>query len=251
MTTTRQCARWTRDDEILLTQCWIATSENGQIKADRSEDSFWGQIMDDFNSGTTQGYRTRNMLTRKWTMINGQKFNAIYKHLAAQQPKGREFTLEHARRILKGHSKWEASKFSSLIGGSASGSISDSVSEELRHKLQGTSAYEAKKQKEMAIIEFKEMEFLTIDPDKLAKSKASIIRKKQEQCVRTDNQEKDEKQRQNDKTGLGMEKTVKDKAKSKPESQSSQKVNRKVNWSKPKSTPKPKSQHTKKYKFRD
>ncbi|GKB43002.1 hypothetical protein Tco_0887944 [Tanacetum coccineum] len=52
----------------------------------------------------------------------------------------------------------------------------------------------------------------------------------------TDNQEKDEKQSQNDKTGLGMEKTVKDKAKSKPESQSSQKVNRKVNWSKSKST---------------
>ncbi|GJV94235.1 hypothetical protein Tco_1542048 [Tanacetum coccineum] len=34
---------------------------------------------------------------------------------------------------------------------------------------------------------------------------------------RTDNEEKDEKQSQNDKTGLGMEKTVKDKAKSKPE----------------------------------
>ncbi|GKC27701.1 hypothetical protein Tco_1034995, partial [Tanacetum coccineum] len=60
----------------------------------------------------------------------------------------------------------------------------------------------------------------------------------------TDNQEKDEKQSQNDKTGLGMEKTVKDKAKSKPESQ---KVNRKVNWSKPKSTPGPKF---KKYKLR-
>ncbi|GJZ24717.1 hypothetical protein Tco_0562176 [Tanacetum coccineum] len=52
----------------------------------------------------------------------------------------------------------------------------------------------------------------------------------------TDNQEKDEKQSQNDKTGLGMEKTVKDKAKSKPESQSSQKVNKKVNWLKSKST---------------
>ncbi|GJR50940.1 reverse transcriptase domain-containing protein [Tanacetum coccineum] len=64
---------------------------------------------------------------------------------------------------------------------------------------------------------------------------------------RTDNQEKEEKQSQNDKTGLGMEKTVKDKAKSKPESQSSQKVNRKVNWSKSKSTPGPKS---KKYKSR-
>ncbi|GJQ96154.1 hypothetical protein Tco_0007293 [Tanacetum coccineum] len=63
----------------------------------------------------------------------------------------------------------------------------------------------------------------------------------------TDNQEKNEKQSQNNKTGLGMEKTVKDKAKSKPESQSSQKVNRKVNWSKSKSTPGPKF---KKYKFR-
>ncbi|GKF58840.1 hypothetical protein Tco_0172377 [Tanacetum coccineum] len=52
----------------------------------------------------------------------------------------------------------------------------------------------------------------------------------------TDNQEKDEKQSQNDKTKLGIEKTVKDKAKSKPESQSSQKVNRKVNGSKSKST---------------
>ncbi|GJW09760.1 hypothetical protein Tco_1575587 [Tanacetum coccineum] len=56
------------------------------------------------------------------------------------------------------------------------------------------------------------------------------------EAIITDNQEKDEKQRQNDKTGLGMEKTVKDKAKSKPKSQSSQKVNRKVNWSKSKST---------------
>ncbi|GJY33608.1 hypothetical protein Tco_0418077, partial [Tanacetum coccineum] len=48
----------------------------------------------------------------------------------------------------------------------------------------------------------------------------------------TDNQEKNEKQSQNNKTGLGMEKTVKDKAKSKSESRSSQKVNIKVNWSK-------------------
>ncbi|GJS22191.1 hypothetical protein Tco_0450823 [Tanacetum coccineum] len=74
--------------------------------------------------------------------------------------------------------------------------------------------------------------------DSLARS----INMKQDNTERTkikgtDNQEKDEKQSQNDKTGLGMEKTVKDKAKSKPESQSSQKVNRKVNWSKSKSTP--------------
>ncbi|GKE10625.1 hypothetical protein Tco_1414176 [Tanacetum coccineum] len=51
-------------------------------------------------------------------------------------------------------------------GGSASGSISYSVSEDLSRKLQaGTSAYEVK---ELEITEFKELEFLTIDPDTLA-----------------------------------------------------------------------------------
>ncbi|GJR71811.1 hypothetical protein Tco_0084176 [Tanacetum coccineum] len=62
------------------------------------------------------------------------------------------------------------------------------------------------------------------DVDSLV-SRVSITKS---ESVGTDNQEKDEKQSQNDKTGLRMEKTVKDKAKSKPENQSSQKVNRKV-----------------------
>nr|GEW60450.1 hypothetical protein [Tanacetum cinerariifolium] len=65
------------------------------------------------------------------TRINGdcQKFDAIYKHLeskseeneaghieaakvtfATQRPKRRKFQLEHAWRILKGHSKWDAPK---------------------------------------------------------------------------------------------------------------------------------------------
>ncbi|GJT63753.1 hypothetical protein Tco_1015233 [Tanacetum coccineum] len=97
---TRQCARWTRDEEILLTECWIETSENGQIGADRIDDSFWGQIMDDFNSG-------------------------------------------------------------------------------FKAKLQaGTSAYETKKQKELAMMEFKE--WSTIDADQLLEPKASIIRRRQE-----------------------------------------------------------------------
>ncbi|GJT80480.1 glutathione S-transferase T3-like protein [Tanacetum coccineum] len=172
---THQCARWSREEEILLIELWIDTSENGQIGANRSEDSFWGQIMQDFNNASTQGYRTKNMLRGKWTRINGdcQKFNAIYKHLerksgeneadhieaaninfAAQQPKGRKFMLEHARK-LQG----------------------------------GISAYEAKKQKKMAITEFKELEFLTIDLDTLPKPKASIIRKKQEKIIAKYNQQ--------------------------------------------------------------
>ncbi|GKB19576.1 hypothetical protein Tco_0853499 [Tanacetum coccineum] len=193
--------------------------------------------MDDFNTATTQGYRTRHMLTGKWTRINGdcQKFNAIYKHLrrksgeneadhieaakvtfAAQQTKGRKFQVEHAWRILKGHSKWDApkpldtedhtkifrpdvrprpagktrlakktkSEMTGSSGGSASGSLSDVVSKDLRRKLQAeTSAYEAEKEKEVALMEFKEMEFLTIDADSLPEPKASIIRKRQEKII--------------------------------------------------------------------
>nr|GEX45628.1 calcineurin B-like protein 4 [Tanacetum cinerariifolium] len=127
---------------------------------------------------------------------------------AAQQLKGRKFQLGHVWRILKGHSKWDAlepldtkdhtdifgpdtrpcpagkndqicAKMTGSSGGSASGSISDFVSDDLRRKLQaGTSAYE-RKQKELAMMEFKEMEFLTIDADQLSKRKASIIRKRQ------------------------------------------------------------------------
>ncbi|GKA63746.1 RNA-directed DNA polymerase, eukaryota, nucleotide-binding alpha-beta plait domain protein [Tanacetum coccineum] len=77
-----------------------------------------------------------------------------------------------------------------------------------------------------------------------------ITKKKRENKAKTTKLDSKWEKTMKDKVqneGLGMEKTVKDKAKSKPESQSSQKVNRKVNWSKSKSTPGPKS---KKYKFR-
>nr|GEX36369.1 hypothetical protein [Tanacetum cinerariifolium] len=149
--------------------------------------------MDDFNSATTHGYRTRHMLTGKWTRINAdcQKFNAIYKHLqrksgeneanhieaakvtfAAQQAKGRKFQLEHAWRILKGHSKWDAPK-----------PLDTEDHNEIFGPDAGTSAYEAKKEKEVALMEFKEMEFLTIDADSLLEPKASIIRKRQEKII--------------------------------------------------------------------
>ncbi|GKC58300.1 hypothetical protein Tco_1085898 [Tanacetum coccineum] len=180
-----------------------------QCAPDRSEDLFWGQIMDDFNTSTTQGYRTRHMLTGKWTRINGdcQKFNAIYKHLerksrkneadhieaakitfAAQQPTGRKFQLEHYVRPRPARKnrpvKKTKSETTESTGGSASGSLSDYVYEDLRRKLQAeTSAYEAKKEKEVAMMEFKEMEFLTIDADLLLEPKASIIRNRQEKII--------------------------------------------------------------------
>nr|GEW27053.1 hypothetical protein [Tanacetum cinerariifolium] len=161
---TRQCARWTRDE-----------------------------IMDDFNRDTTHGYRTRHMLTGKWTRINGdcQNFNAVYKHLERKSEENEADHIEAPKPDVRPRpagkirlAKKTKSKTTGSSGGSASGSITDSVSEELRRKLQaGKSAYEAKKQKELAMMEFKEMEFLTIDADKLPEPKASIIRKRQEKII--------------------------------------------------------------------
>ncbi|GJT54212.1 hypothetical protein Tco_0989266 [Tanacetum coccineum] len=148
------------------------------------------------------------MLTGRWGRVNGdcQKFNAVYKQLerkrgknepdhiettrvnfAAPQPKGRKFMLGHAWRILKNHSKWDAPKpfytddHTEIFGPDVKPRPADSSSEDLRRKLQAaSSAYEAKKQKELAITEFKELKFLTTDPDTLSEPKTSIIRKKQE-----------------------------------------------------------------------
>ncbi|GJZ62096.1 hypothetical protein Tco_0618233 [Tanacetum coccineum] len=41
----RHVSRWTREEEILLCQCWVEVSENNDIGDGRKEDSFWGQMI--------------------------------------------------------------------------------------------------------------------------------------------------------------------------------------------------------------
>ncbi|GJZ61139.1 hypothetical protein Tco_0617276 [Tanacetum coccineum] len=204
----RQCACWTRDEEILLTQCWIETSENSQIEADQSMIRFgvrlWMTstmvppkvIVPDICSwvngvGSTVIAKSSTLFTnilnvkagkmrriisrlqRSLLQLNsrrGESFNSSTRPYTRPRPAGKTRPAKKTKSETKGSS-----------GGSASGSISDFVSEDLRRKLQaGTSAYEAKKQKELAMMEFKEMEFLTIDAYQLPEPKASIIRRRQE-----------------------------------------------------------------------
>ncbi|GJU48484.1 hypothetical protein Tco_1218039 [Tanacetum coccineum] len=145
---TRKVKRWTQDEEVLLCKCWVEVSRNNQIEADRNDESFWRQITDDFNQGSYQG-------TRPAGKPQTQKRPKIRKRLGSRRGKS--------------------------IGISKSGSISESLFKDLRRKMQAAeSAYEAKKAKELAYIECKELEFLMIDLDTLAEPKATIIRKKQE-----------------------------------------------------------------------
>ncbi|GKF31886.1 hypothetical protein Tco_0101684, partial [Tanacetum coccineum] len=103
----RQVSRWPREEEILLCQCWDGVSENNEIRADRNEDSFWGQIMEDFNKCTFERTRTKNMLTGKWSSINDdcKKFNAIYKHLERKSRENEADHIEPAKTKFSGQSK--------------------------------------------------------------------------------------------------------------------------------------------------
>nr|GEU41276.1 hypothetical protein [Tanacetum cinerariifolium] len=70
-------------------------------------------------------------------------------------------------------------------GGSQSESVSSLVSQYYRRKCDAAEkAYEAKREKELAIMQCKELEFLMIDPSSLPPAKRAIIEKKQAEIMR-------------------------------------------------------------------
>ncbi|GJV25255.1 hypothetical protein Tco_1377950 [Tanacetum coccineum] len=89
---------WTRDEKILLTESWVESSQNANIGNNQTEDVFWNQIMQDFNTRTKSALCTKNMMTGKWSRINGdcQKFNAIYKHLTRKSGENEAAHIENA-----------------------------------------------------------------------------------------------------------------------------------------------------------
>ncbi|GJW27985.1 hypothetical protein Tco_0044860 [Tanacetum coccineum] len=96
--------------------------------------------------------------------VNGdcQKFNAIYKHLERKSEENKADHIETAKINFAAQSKGR--KFF------------------LEH-AQISSAYEAKKEKELAYTECKDLEFLMIDPNSLPEPKSTIIRRKQEKIM--------------------------------------------------------------------
>nr|GEY23293.1 hypothetical protein [Tanacetum cinerariifolium] len=71
------------------------------------------------------------------------------------------------------------------IGGSQSESVSSLVSQDYRRKCDtAEKVYEAKSDKELAIMQCKELEFLTIDPLSLPAAKRAIIERKQAKIMR-------------------------------------------------------------------
>jgi hypothetical protein len=123
---TRVNRKWCKAEEKLLAEIWIAISQDKDLGNDKSEEYFWNEITEMFNQQTVDDPRGKNMLTGKWTRMNGdcQKFNAIYKHLVrrsgenehdqinnakvsfAERFGARGFTYEHVWEFLRNYPKW-------------------------------------------------------------------------------------------------------------------------------------------------
>ncbi|GJW70239.1 hypothetical protein Tco_0127156 [Tanacetum coccineum] len=212
----RAMTRWNRDEEILLAESWIEHSQDANIEKDLNEDVYWNLIMEDFNSRTESEPRTKNMMTEKYMMMHGdcQRFNAIYKHLTRKSgesdadlventktsylqrydnlqdlfgPDPRERSADKQRDPKKQKSVDTSSARGSTGGrtrGKQSESVSGLLSQDYRRKCEAAErAYEAKRDKELAMMQCKELEFLMLDPSALPPEKRAIIEKKQAEIM--------------------------------------------------------------------
>ncbi|GJW55864.1 hypothetical protein Tco_0099949 [Tanacetum coccineum] len=101
MASRRSITRWNNNEKILLAEAGIEHSQDANIGKYQHEDVYWNLIMNDFNSRTTAPPRTKNMMTGKWTRMQGdcQRFNGIYKHLNRKSGESGADLVENAKTI--------------------------------------------------------------------------------------------------------------------------------------------------------
>nr|GEU58862.1 transposon Ty3-I Gag-Pol polyprotein [Tanacetum cinerariifolium] len=129
--------RWLPVEEELLATCYVAVSEDNNVRRSQKHETFWYRVLKEFNSKKFQK-RTKDMLTSKWQTLNAncQKFNAAYKRVKRlgksdendvdlmkraqsiyrDEHKGVSFSQEDAWAILKFHPKWDAPEQVDLTG---------------------------------------------------------------------------------------------------------------------------------------
>nr|GEX08084.1 transposon TX1 putative 149 kDa protein [Tanacetum cinerariifolium] len=143
MASRRSITRWNNNEEILLAESWIEHSQDANIEKDQHEDIDWNLIMSDFNSRTTAP--PHNL-----------------QELFGPDPRERPASKQRAKKKQK---SIEMTSAGGSTGGSQSESVSSLVSQDYRRKCDAAEkAYEAKREKELAIMQCKELEFLMIDP---------------------------------------------------------------------------------------
>ncbi|GKB25553.1 hypothetical protein Tco_0864954 [Tanacetum coccineum] len=140
-----------------------------------------------------------------------QRFNGIYKHLnrksgesdadlvenaktAYHDRTSKKFLYPHVWNILKNYPNWDATEpidadnLQELFGPDPrerpAGKQQAKIRDYRRKCDAAEKAYEAKREKELSIMQCKELEFLMIDPSSLPPAKRAIIERKQTEIMR-------------------------------------------------------------------
>ncbi|GJZ90947.1 hypothetical protein Tco_0662874 [Tanacetum coccineum] len=157
------------------------------------------------------------MMTGKWTRMHGdcQRFNAIYKHLTRKSEESdadlvenaktsymepifnKRFSYDHVWNIFKNYPKWNASEpidednLQELFGpdprqrpAGKQRATKKQKSIDTRKCDAAEKAYEAKREKELGMLQCRELEFLMIDLSSLPPAKRAIVERKQAEIMR-------------------------------------------------------------------
>ncbi|GJU43956.1 hypothetical protein Tco_1201222 [Tanacetum coccineum] len=189
MASRRTITRWNNYEEILLAESWIEHSHDANIGKDQHDDIYWNLILSDFNSRTTAPPRTKNMVTEKWTRMHGdcQWFNGIYKHLNRKSKESDADLVENAKTAYIDRYDNLEELFGPDLRERPAGKqrAPKKQKSDYRRKCDAAEkAYEAKREKELAIMQCKELEFLMIDHSALPAAKRAIIERKQAEIMR-------------------------------------------------------------------
>ncbi|GJR16766.1 hypothetical protein Tco_0965293 [Tanacetum coccineum] len=145
------------------------------------------------------------MLTGKWTRMHGdcQRFNAYYKQANRKRGEneadlietvktvylkriGKKFQYPHVWKILKEYPKWDAAE--PIDGDNIQEVFGPDKREhpaDYRRKCDATErAYEAQREKDLAIKKFEVMKFLMIDTSNLPPHKRAFIERQQAEIMK-------------------------------------------------------------------
>ncbi|GKA17549.1 glutathione S-transferase T3-like protein [Tanacetum coccineum] len=171
----RNLTRWNQNEEMLLAETWIEHSQDANIEKDQQDGVYWNLIMHDFNSGENDADLVENGKTsylercgkkiqypHVWNILkNYPKWNAAepidkdnLEELFGLDPRER---LAGKKQASKKQKSCDTSSAGGSTGGSTGGSQSESISslvfQDYRRKCDvAERAYEAKKEKELAIM---------------------------------------------------------------------------------------------------
>ncbi|GJU68947.1 hypothetical protein Tco_1255206 [Tanacetum coccineum] len=181
METKRLNIRWNDKEEILLAEAWIEHSQDNNIRNDQRDEIYWNKIIEDFHDRTT-GPANRKSVENEADLIETVKTMYL-------ERVGKKFQYTHVWKILKEYPKWDAAEpidgdnLQEVFGPDKREYLAGKQRAGKKEKLVET-AYEAQREKYLAIKKYEEMRFLMIDTSNLPPHKRAFIERQQAEIMR-------------------------------------------------------------------